>query len=276
MPPFFISILVKILFTNIICYKRGALLNIETFRSLILTFLLAVLTSSANAAWDDFLDLFKEKSAEVLGETGDSTSLSNDEIVSGLKEALIKGSQTAVSVLGKENGFLSHPQLKIPMPEKLQAVESGLRKIGQDKIADQFVLSMNRAAEEATPKAMSIFSNTIKSMSVEDAYSILKGPDNAATEYLKAKGGNQLRQQFLPVVQQATNRVGVTEKYKALIDNLGMMSKFIDIESLNLDKYVTDKAIDGVFSLVANEEKLIRDNPAARTTELLKKVFTTK
>jgi uncharacterized protein DUF4197 len=231
------------------------------------------LVVSAHAAWDDFFDVFKEKSSEVLGTSELNSGLSNDEIVSGLKEALIKGSQSAVNLLGKENGFLNHPQLKIPMPEKLQAVESGLRKLGQDKIADQFVLSMNRAAEEATPKAMSIFSNTIKSMSVEDAYGILKGPDNAATEYLKGKGGSQLQQQFLPIVKQATNRVGVTEKYKALIDNLGMMSKFIDVETLDLDKYVTDKAIEGLFSLVANEEKLIRENPAARTTVLLKKVF---
>ena len=225
------------------------------------------------AAWDDFLDIFKETTSEVLGDTDLGNKLSNDEIVSGLKEALVKGSQSAVNVLGKENGFLSHPQLKIPMPEKLQAVESGLRKIGQDKIADQFVLSMNRAAEEATPKAMSIFSDVIKSMSVDDAYNILKGSDNAATEYLKEKGGGQLQQQFLPIVKQATNRVGVTEKYKALIDNLGMMSQFIDVESLDLDQYVTNKAVDGLFTLVAKEEKLIRENPAARTTALLKKVF---
>jgi uncharacterized protein DUF4197 len=228
------------------------------------------------AAWDDFLDVFKEKPSKVLGTSDITNTLSNDEIVTALKEALVKGSQSAVNILGKEDGFLNHPQLKIPMPEKLQTVESGLRKLGQDKIADQFVLSMNRAAEEATPKAMSIFSNTIKSMSIEDAYGILQGSDNAATEYLKDKGGSQLQLQFLPIVKQATSRVGVTEKYKALIDNLGMMSKFIDVESLDLDKYVTDKAIKGLFSLVANEEKLIRDNPAARTTEILKKVFSKK
>ncbi len=248
-------------------------MKIVTIRKFFFFLLLIGLATSTHAAWDDFFEVFKEKSAEVLGASDISNSLSNDEIVSGLKEALINGSQSAVNLLGKENGFLNHPQLKIPMPEKLQAVESGLRKIGQDKIADQFVLSMNRAAEEATPKAMSIFRNTIKSMSIEDAYGILNGSDNAATEYLKSKGGSQLQQQFLPIVKNATNNVGVTEKYKALIDNLGMMSKFIDVESLDLDKYVTDKAIDGLFSLVANEEKLIRENPAARTTDLLKKVF---
>ena len=249
-------------------------MNIQkTLFSLSLLFILLTHSFLSYAAWDDFLEIFKETTSEVLGDTDLTNKLSNDEIVSGLKEALIKGSQSAVNVLGKENGFLSHPQLKIPMPEKLQTIESGLRKLGQDKIADQFVLSMNRAAEEATPKAISIFSNVIKSMTVEDAYGILKGSDNAATEYLKEKGGSQLHQQFLPVVKQATNRVGVTENYKALIDNLGMMSQFIDVESLDLDQYVTSKAVDGLFTLVAAEEKLIRDDPAARSTELLKKVF---
>ncbi|MEO1925255.1 MAG: DUF4197 domain-containing protein [Gammaproteobacteria bacterium] len=249
------------------------MLKIRMVLKLLLFIWIAGLTVNVSAAWDDFFELFKEESSKISGTSDITNSLSNDEIVSGLKEALIKGSRTAVNVLGKENGFLKHPQLKIPMPEKLQAVESGLRKLGQDKIADQFVLSINRAAEQATPKAMSIFSNTIRPMSIEDAYSILKGSDNAATEYLKKKDGKRLQQEFLPIVKQATNRVGVTESYKALIDNLGMMSKFIDIESLDLDKYVTDKAIAGLFSLVADEEKLIRDNPAARTSELLKKVF---
>lgn len=233
---------------------------------------LAGISFSCHAGWNDFIDLFKEQPVATLS----SSSLSNDEIVSGLKEALSKGTQTAVNTLGKENGFFAHPQLKIPMPEKLQAVESGLRKLKQDKIADQFVLSMNRAAEKAVPKAITIFTSAIKSMSIEDAYSILQGSDNAATEYLKKTGGTQLHQDFLPIVKQATNSVGVTEKYKALIDNLGVMSNFIDVESLDLDKYVTDKAVESLFTLVADEEKLIRDNPAARSTELLKKVFSKK
>jgi len=134
---------------------------------------------------------------------------------------------------------------------------------------------MNRAAEKAVPKAMKIFTRAIKSMSIEDAYGILQGSDKVATDYLKKKGGSQLQQEFLPIVKQATNCVGVTERYKALIDNPGMMSKIIDVESLDLNKYVTDQAVDSLFSLVAKEEKLIRDDPAARTTELLKKVFST-
>lgn len=241
-------------------------------KSLLLLFVTASVSIPCHAAWDELLDFFKEKPPTVNSQTG----LSNDEIVTGLKEALIKGSQNAVSVLGRENGFLAHPKLKIPMPEKLQTVESALRKLKQDRIADQFVLSMNRAAEKATPKAISIFSSTIKSMTINDAYGILNGPENAATEYLRSKGSSQLQQQFLPIVKQATSSVGVTEKYKRLIESLGTMANFIDIESLDLDKYVTDKAIDGLFSLVANEEKLIRENPAARTSDILKKVFSQK
>ena len=223
----------------------------------------------ANAAWNDFLDLFKDH----VSTNSNNSSLTQSEIISGLKEALIKGGQTAVNVLGKEDGFFTHPELKIKMPEKLQSVESALRKLKQDEIADQFVLSMNRAAEQAVPKATSIFTNIIKSMSIEDAYGVLKGPDNAATEYLRIKGGSQLQQEFLPIVKQVTNSVGVTEKYKALIDNLGMMSNFVDVESLDIDQYVTDKAVVGIFSLVAKEEKLIRENPSKRTTDLLRKVF---
>jgi len=231
--------------------------------------LLVGLSLPCYSAWDDFVEFFKEQTPAALGQP----SLSQADVVSGLKEALIKGSQSAVTTLGKENGFFAHPKLRIPMPEKLQTVETALRKLKQDKIADEFVLSMNRAAEKAVPKAMSIFSNAIKTMSIDDAYGILQGPDNAATEYLKKTSGSQLQQQFLPIVKQATNNVGVTENYKALIDNLGMMSKLVDIESLDLDEYVTDKAVSGLFDVVANEEKLIRADPAARTTDLLKKVF---
>ncbi len=231
--------------------------------------LLVGLSLPCQSAWNDFVDFFKEQTPATLAKS----NLSQADIVSGLKEALIKGTQSAVSTLGKENGFFAHPKLRIPMPEKLQTVETALRKLKQDDIADDFVLSMNRAAEKAVPKAMSIFSRAIKNMSIEDAYGILQGPDNAATEYLKKTSGSQLHQQFLPMVKQATNNVGVTENYKALIDNLGMMSKLIDVESLDLDKYVTDKAVSGVFNLVANEEKLIRANPTARTSDILKKVF---
>ena len=241
----------------------------SSLKPLLLLPLLAGLSLPCYSAWDDFVGFFKDQAPTAL----DKSNLSQADVVSGLKEALIKGSQSAVTTLGKENGFFANPKLRIPMPEKLQTVETALRKLKQDKIADEFVLSMNRAAEKAVPKAMSIFSNAIKTMSIDDAYGILQGPDNAATEYLKKTSGSQLQQQFLPIVKQATNNVGVTENYKALIDNLGMMSKLIDVESLDLDKYVTDKAVNGLFSLVANEEKLIRADPAARTTDLLKKVF---
>lgn len=240
--------------------------NLKPFLSLPL---LAGLSLPCHSAWNDIVEFFKEETPVGI----DKTMLNKADVVAGLKEALIKGSQSAVSTLGKENGFFADPKLRIPMPEKLQTVETALRKLKQDKIADDFVLSMNRAAEKAVPKAMTIFSNAIKTMSIEDANGILQGSDSAATEYLKKTSGSQLHRQFLPIVKQATDNVGVTENYKALIDNLGMMSKLIDVESLDLDKYVTDKAVSGLFDLVANEERLIRADPAARTTDLLKKVF---
>ena len=239
------------------------------YKRLIQSLLLFVLASTAHAGWDDFLDIFTDQSAKLT----ESTALENKDIVAGLKEALIKGSKSAVSTLGKPNGFLSHPKLKIPMPEKLQAVESGLRKLGQDELADEFVVSLNRAAEKAVPKAMDIFGNTIRSMSIEDAYAVLKGSDTAATDYLREHSGAELQQAFLPIVKQATASVGVTDKYKNLIDKLGVMANFIDVESLDIDQYVTGKAMDGLFTLVASEEKQIRENPAARTSEILKKVF---
>ena len=237
----------------------------------ILIFSCSFYVPSVHSAWDDFLDVFKEQFSS--DETKSSSVLSNPEIVSGLKEALLKGSETAISSLGQADGFLANPKVKIPMPEKLQTVESMLRKLKQDEIADQFVLSMNRAAEQAVPKATSIVTNIVKSMSIEDAYGVLKGHDTAATDYLRDKGSTELHHQFLPIVKQATSSVGVTDKYKSLLSNLGPASNFIDVESLDLDKYVTDKALEGLFTLVAEEEKLIRTNPAARTTELLKKVF---
>lgn len=239
------------------------------FGSLILLFLGFGITH-VYAAWDDLLDYFSEDT-EVM--QGASSVLTNSEVIDGLKEALSKGTTSAISNLGKKDGYFANTKVKIPMPDSLKTVEDGLRKIGQDKYADEFVLTMNRAAEQAVPEAAELFGSAIRSMSVEDAKGILNGPDDAATDYFRRTSGEKLVNRFLPIVQQATDKVGLTSNYKAMIDRLGFMSKFVDAENLDLDRYVTNKAIDGLFLMVANEEKLIRENPAARTTELLKKVF---
>ena len=232
----------------------------------------SLITYSVHADWRDFLkDLTGEKSKPTTSFA--LSALSDSDVVAGLKEALEKGTQSAVSLLGRKDGFLSNPQVKIPMPESLQSVEKGLRKVGQDKYADQFVETMNRAAEQAVPEAVSIFSDSIKQMSIEDAKKILQGPDDAATQYFRKTSESALRERFQPIVDKSTDSVGVTASYKKLTGKLGMMSKFIDTNKLDLNSYVTDKALDGLFTMIAVEEKKIRENPVARTTDLLKKVF---
>ena len=233
---------------------------------------LCLLCGPAQADWRDFLKSITGGAEDKpVAET--LAGLSNADVVAGLKEALSKGTGAAVQLLGKEDGFLGNPKVKIPMPESLQSVEKGLRKMGQDKYADRFVETMNRAAEQAVPEAMSIFSASIKAMTFNDAMDILKGPDDAATQYFRRTSEGSLRERFQPIVEKSTDSVGVTASYKELVGKLGFMSSFVDTDKLDLDGYVTDKALDGLFTMIAVEEKKIRENPAERTTEILKKVF---
>ncbi len=158
------------------------------------------------------------------------------------------------------------------MPESLKKVDNLLRKLGQDKMADEFVATLNHAAEQAVPEAASLFADSIKQMSVEDAQAILKGPDNAATEYFRKTSGVKLAERFKPIVQAATDKAGVTSSYKELLDKAGPLAKALGKDT-DLDTYVTDKTVDGLFKMIAAEEKLIRQDPVARTTDLLKKFF---
>ena len=226
--------------------------------------------TSIRTTWGDFLGTF----------TGDNDSasekylsLTDSEIVDGLKEALVKSTKSAISNLGRTDGFFRNPRVKIPMPDSLGKVEKALRKLKQDKIADEFILSMNRAAERAVPEAAQIFSVAIQQMSFDDAREILQGPDNAATEYFRRTSSSGIAEKMLPIVRNATNAVGVTVKYKEMTDKLGFASSLIDKQPPDLDRYVTGKAVNGLFRMLADEEKLIRRDPAARTSELLKKVF---
>ena len=235
----------------------------------LLFILLTFVTSGLSADWTGiFRDLFTDDQVETA-----VSSLSNSEITAGLKQALEKGVGTAVSLLGKENGFFKNRKVKIPMPEKLQLVEDGLRKLGQDEIADEFVLTMNRAAESAVPATQEILKDAISNMTMEDAKQILGGADDAATQYFRSSSGDKLKSSILPIVSSATNKAGVTRQYKNLFDQLGFMKNLIDVDAFNLDDYVTDKTLDGLYTMMAKEEKLIRNNPAERTTELLRKVF---
>ena len=232
--------------------------------------ILAFGMSNVDAGWGDLLDYFSDD-PEIIH--GVSSMLTDSEIIDGLKEALSRGTTSAIARLGKEDGFFANRKVKILMPDSLKTVEDGLRKIGQDRYADEFVLTMNRAAEQAVPEAAEIFGSAIRNMSIQDARGILNGPDDAATKYFRRTSGEKLVNRFLPIVGRATDRVGVTSNYKEMVDKLGFMSRFFDTESLDVDRYVTNRAIDGLFLMLAREEKLIRENPASRTTELLKKVF---
>lgn len=227
----------------------------------------------AYAGWGDFFDKAISKGKQVLGNSDVTGALSDSDIASGLKEALLKGADSAVQNLGNPGGFLNNANVKIPMPKHLSMIESGLRKLGQDKIADSFVESMNQAAERAVPEAANVFTDAIKSMSIEDAKGILSGGDRAATDYLQKSSSDKLRDRFKPMVENAIGQVGVTKNYQELVGKADFLGGLVDTEKLDLGNYVTDKALDGVFFMVAEEERKIRENPAARTTELLKKVF---
>ena len=202
-----------------------------------------------------------------------SAALGNEEIVAGLKEALAKGAENAVNALGQPDGFLGNPAVKIPVPEKLRTVESVLRTLGQGQYADQFVETMNRAAEAAVPESAAILGDAIRDMSVDQARQILSGPDDAATRYFRQVGEERLTARLQPIVSDATSSAGVTSAYKQAIDRAGPAAALVDSDAVDLDGYVTREALDGLFTLIAAEEKRIRENPAARTTDLLKKVF---
>jgi len=212
----------------------------------------------------------KSKSASTGAQAG--TAPDKDTVAAGLKEALTIGSQNAVKAGAQPDGFFKNPAIKIPLPEKVQKVEKPLRKIGLSKQVDEFILTMNRAAEKAAPQAKDIFVGAVKEMTIVDAITILKGGDTAATDYMRSKTYDRLYGAFKPTVTKAVMDVGVTKSYQQLVDK-GKKSRLIKDESLDLDHHVTSKALDGLFYLLGQEEKKIRKDPVAQVTDLLKKVF---
>ena len=209
-----------------------------------------------------------------VAQTAANTTLTDDEITGGLKEALAKGVRFAVDSLGKEDGFLKDARVKIPLPTSLQRVEKALRIAGQNKLVDDFVLSMNRAAEKAVPVAVDVFVDAIKQMTFTDVKNILfSGKDDAATQFFRRTSEETLRGKFRPIVEKFTAETGVTQKYKSMIGKLGFAASFLGKDATDLDGYVTQKALDGTFFMVAEEERKIRKDPIGRTTDLLKKVF---
>lgn len=246
--------------------------------------LLCCVTLSVASAHAALLDFLKPKTADTNAiSTAALSGLSQDQVADALKQALGKGVTSAVTNLSQADGFLKNPKVKIPMPEKLSAVEKSLRALKQDKYADEFVATMNHAAEAAVPEALPIFTEALKSMTIEDAKKLVSGGNDSATQFFKTKGEKQIQEKMAPIIKQATEKAGVTASYKKLVDqaNAGTVGSFFsklkyDTASLDVDSYVTQKASDGLFKMIAEEEERIRQNPAARTTELLQKVFGAK
>jgi hypothetical protein len=212
--------------------------------------------------------------AQTKRSTRTTRQVSDNDIASGLKEALGKGVKFAVNSLGRPNGYLGNPRVKIPLPNSLKKLERGLRVAGQGRAVDEFVASMNNAAEKAVPVAIDVFVDAIKQMTFDDARQILfSGRDDSATMFFRRTSEETLRGKFRPIVEDFTAKTGVTRKYKTMIGRAGFAATLLGKEATDLDGYVTQKALDGLFLLVADEEKKIRKNPLGRTTELLRKVF---
>lgn len=201
--------------------------------------------------------------------------VSTEEVAQGLKEALEKGVSKGSDLVSQLDGYYKNPEIKIPFPPEVQRVEDRLRQMGLGSEVDKFVVSLNRAAEDAAQAAKPIFISAIKQMTIQDAWAILRGDSDAATQYLSRTTSDQLFEKFQPVIRASLEKVNATKYYGDLV---GTYNKIPLVQKVNpdLDAYATQKAIDGLFIMVAKEEKNIRDNPGARTTDLLKKVFGAK
>ena len=206
---------------------------------------------------------------EVLNSGG---GLTREEIVNGLKEALEKGTEEAVRTLSRENGFYLDPQVKIPFPPEVQYVADKLEAIGLSSLVNDFVERMNHAAEKAVTKAAPIFFDALRQMTIADAVNILNGNDHAATDYFRSKTYEQLVSSFKPEISSMLNTMHVSDYWTKVTRAYNKLPFTKKVET-DLPQYVTEKAIDGLFVKVAGEEKKIREDPAARTTALLKKVF---
>jgi len=213
---------------------------------------------------------------QTIGAVSDSmngqNSLTSDQVAKGLKEALVKGVSKGSDQVSQLDGYFKNPKIKIPFPPNVQKVETKLRQIGMGSQVDKFVMTLNRGAEDAAKGAKPIFISAITSMTIADAWNILKGEDDAATSYLKRTTSAQLLTKFRPVMTSSLDKVNATKYYG---DVIGTYNKIPFVEKVNPDlkEYATQKAVDGLFFMIAKEEKNIREDPVARTTELLKKVF---
>lgn len=249
---------------------------------LLASILLASISSSTTyAGWADKLKeaVQDEDVQKVLDSavgtttTGKATNFSSETLISGLKEALEVGSRRAIEEISKPGGYLNNQTIRIPLPDSVNKVSSLLKKYGLEGQVNDFEESMNRAAEKAAPEATALIVSAIKDMSFEDAQKIYSGSDGAATQYFKQKTSEKLRALFQPTVEESLGEVGATRYYTVLATKAKDIPLIGDKLDVDLNRYVTEEALNGLFTMLAAEEKKIRQNPVARTTDLLKKVF---
>ena len=207
-----------------------------------------------------------------LAQAGALDAISSGDAAAGVREALAKGADYAVGSLGKEGGFLDNAKVKIPLPGYLQQAESGLRMMGMGKQADQLVDTMNHAAEDAVAQAKPILVESIKKMSVQDAKGILTGGDDSVTQYFRKTTTEQLTAKFMPIVKKSTAKLQLADKYNQIAGKAAGLG-LVDKKEADLDSYVTNKAMEGLFTMIAEEEKKLRANPLEAGSGLLKKVF---
>ncbi|WP_114783148.1 DUF4197 domain-containing protein [Botryobacter ruber] len=206
----------------------------------------------------------------VLAGTGGPVT--RDEVAAGLRQALEKGIRSGSDQASQEDGYYRNPLIRIPFPEEVKRVENTLRQVGLGNEVDKFILTLNRGAEDAAKSAVPIFVSAIKQMTIADAWAILKGDKDAATQYLKRTTSSQLRDAFMPVMQRSLEKTNATKYYADIVNSYNQIP-LVQKVNPNLNEYATQKAMDGLFLLIAKEEENIRENPIARTTELLRRVF---
>jgi Protein of unknown function (DUF4197) len=256
------------IFALVLALLLNSIQKIKIMKKVLSVSVVILLTTIFNVSAQSWKDI--KKVAE--DNSGLAAGLTDGEIGSGLKAALNQGVKKGVNQLNKKDGYLKDPQIKIPMPNEAKSVESKLRSLGQGKKVDDAIESMNRAAEDAAEGAKDIFVAAIKGMTVTDATSILKGDNDAATKYLHKATNNELTQKFRPVIKKSLDKVGATKHWNTVFGSYNKLP-FVKKVNPNLEEYVTNKALMGLFIQVAKEELKIRQDPLSRGTDLLKKVF---
>ncbi len=219
-------------------------------------------------------DSLGSKLEQQILKTPSKGKISSSEAAGGIKEAMAQGVKRAITQLGREDGFNKDPVVRILVPEKIRKLSDTARKLGAGKKVDAFELSMNRAAEKAIPAAADIFADAVRQMTVQDAINIVRGEPDAGTQFFRRVTEDKLREKFMPIVADATAKTGVTKRYKEMSGkNSGIAKLLGGGESIDLDRYVTDEAMDGLYFYVAEQEKDIRKDPLKRSSDLLRRVF---